>query len=288
MTGSRPPGSLSPNSTEASAAPNCWPGYQACSTASTWCSHGISTGPPVLSTTIVLRLTAATASMSWSWSPGSASVDAVHALALRVVGQDDRRVGVARRLDGRGDARGRRRLPREVDLRAEELRRARVVDADRHRLAGREADGGLHRVARAGEELDALAVAGPDAPAVDPQRRQAGLQQREAVEARLGRRERARPARRPQRPDARGRRGQVDGRVGPRQRGRAGEVAVVPVRRREPGRVAAARSSCSGTSPSEPCAAVTFTPDPARARIPASGVTVAPGAGVTADEPPLM
>ena len=44
----------------------------------------------------------------------------------------------------------------------------------------------------------------------------------------------------------------------------------------------------SGTSPSEPCAAVTFTPDPARARIPASGVTVAPGAGVTADEPPLM
>ena len=30
---------------------------QACSTASTWFSHGISTGEPVLSTTIVLRLT---------------------------------------------------------------------------------------------------------------------------------------------------------------------------------------------------------------------------------------
>jgi hypothetical protein len=44
----------------------------------------------------------------------------------------------------------------------------------------------------------------------------------------------------------------------------------------------------SGTSPSEPCAAVTSTPDPARARMPASGVMVAPGAGVTADEPPLM
>jgi hypothetical protein len=43
-----------------------------------------------------------------------------------------------------------------------------------------------------------------------------------------------------------------------------------------------------GTSPSDPWAASTRTRDPARARIPASGVTVAAGAGVTADDPPLM
>src|SRR4051794_41350330 len=48
-------------------------------------------------------------------------------------------------------------------------------------------------------------------------------------------------------------------------------------------------SAGNGASPSEPCAAVTSTPAAAaRARIPASGVTVAPGAGGTPDDPPLM
>ena len=154
------------------------------------------------------------------------------------VGQDDRGVGVARRLDRGRDARGRRRLPREVDLRAEQLRLARVVDADRRGLAGGQPHRGLHRVARADDELVALAVARPDAPAVDPQRREPGLQQREAIEARLGRRDRARPARRPQRPDARGCGREVDRRVGPRERGRASKsplfqyVAWKPARRR--------------------------------------------------------
>jgi hypothetical protein len=36
-------------------------------------SHGIRTAPPVLSTTTVRGFAAATAAMSWSWSPGMAS-----------------------------------------------------------------------------------------------------------------------------------------------------------------------------------------------------------------------
>ena len=70
---SRPPGSSSPNSTRASAVPNCSPGYQTCRTAATLSSHGIKTGPGVLSTTTVWGLLRATSVMSLSWSPGSAS-----------------------------------------------------------------------------------------------------------------------------------------------------------------------------------------------------------------------
>ena len=68
-----PPGSSSPDSTRASAVPNCSPGYQTCSTAATSSSHGIRTGPGVLSTTMVRGLRCATSVMSRSWSPGRAS-----------------------------------------------------------------------------------------------------------------------------------------------------------------------------------------------------------------------
>ncbi len=54
---------MSPNSTDAIALPSSCPGYHASRTPLTWLSHGISTGPPVLSTTIVLGLAAATASI---------------------------------------------------------------------------------------------------------------------------------------------------------------------------------------------------------------------------------
>src|SRR5919108_4867209 len=69
VTGSLPPGSTSPNSTDAIAVPSSWPGYQPSITPLTWLSHGISTGPPVLSTTIVFGFARATASISWSPTP---------------------------------------------------------------------------------------------------------------------------------------------------------------------------------------------------------------------------
>ena len=53
------------------ASPPRWPGYQAWITAGGFSSQGISTGPPVSSTTTVLALAAATASISPSWSSGS-------------------------------------------------------------------------------------------------------------------------------------------------------------------------------------------------------------------------
>ena len=56
------------------ALPSCWPGYQASNTPATSFSHGMEAGPLVLSTTIVCGLARATASMSWSWSPGSSRV----------------------------------------------------------------------------------------------------------------------------------------------------------------------------------------------------------------------
>ena len=48
-------------------------GSQAWTTAPTWSSQGISTGPPVLRTTTVRGLASATAASSRSWSPGRAS-----------------------------------------------------------------------------------------------------------------------------------------------------------------------------------------------------------------------
>src|SRR5665213_4095810 len=62
VTGRCPEGLTSPASTAAMAAPSCSPGYQASTTAPTLDSHGITTGPSVLSTTTVWGLAAAKAS----------------------------------------------------------------------------------------------------------------------------------------------------------------------------------------------------------------------------------
>ena len=53
------------------AVPSSSPGYQASMTPAARLSHGISTGPPVLSTTTVRGLAAATVAMSWFSPPGS-------------------------------------------------------------------------------------------------------------------------------------------------------------------------------------------------------------------------
>src|SRR5262252_1732938 len=73
VIGSLPDGSASPQSRAAIAVPNSWPGYHDSITPATLLSHGIRTAPPVLSTTTVRGFAAATAAMSWSWSPGMAS-----------------------------------------------------------------------------------------------------------------------------------------------------------------------------------------------------------------------
>src|ERR1700728_1608371 len=64
VTGRWPPGSVAPNSTEASAVPLLSPGYQASSTAETWLSQGIATGAPASTPTTVCGLAAATAEIS--------------------------------------------------------------------------------------------------------------------------------------------------------------------------------------------------------------------------------
>src|SRR5207244_4782448 len=71
VTGSLPDGLTAPNSTSATALPSSSPGYQACRIAGTWPTHGIRIGPPVLDTTIVRGLAAATADTSASWLPDS-------------------------------------------------------------------------------------------------------------------------------------------------------------------------------------------------------------------------
>ena len=53
------------------AAPSSSPGYQSSMTDRTFDSHGMTTGPPVLRTTIVRGLAAATAAISAFSSPGS-------------------------------------------------------------------------------------------------------------------------------------------------------------------------------------------------------------------------
>ena len=65
MTGSLPEGFTSPNSTAAISSPSSCPGYQASITPLTWLSHGMVTAEPVLRTTTVSGLAAATAEMSW-------------------------------------------------------------------------------------------------------------------------------------------------------------------------------------------------------------------------------
>src|SRR5579862_1529274 len=64
VTGRWPPGSVPPNSTEASAVPLLSPGYQASTTEETWLSHGMATGAPASTTTTVCGLAAATAEIS--------------------------------------------------------------------------------------------------------------------------------------------------------------------------------------------------------------------------------
>src|ERR1700735_1968161 len=64
VTGRWPLGSVSPNSTEASAVPLLSPGYQASTTEATWLSQGMATGAPASMTTTVRGLAAATAEIS--------------------------------------------------------------------------------------------------------------------------------------------------------------------------------------------------------------------------------
>src|ERR1700691_3383322 len=64
VTGRGPPGSLWPNSTEASAVPLLSPGYQASTTEETWLIHGIVTGAPASTATTVCGLAAGTAEIS--------------------------------------------------------------------------------------------------------------------------------------------------------------------------------------------------------------------------------
>lgn len=70
VTGSLPDGATSPKSSDAIAWPASWPGYHASKTPLTFASHGIVTAEPVLSTTTVSGLAAATASISLFWSAG--------------------------------------------------------------------------------------------------------------------------------------------------------------------------------------------------------------------------
>src|ERR1700742_3098136 len=75
LTGSLPDGFTSPNSTAAMALPSSWPGYQFSSTPATELRHGMVTAEPVLSTTMVFGLAAATAEISRFWSPGRSMLD---------------------------------------------------------------------------------------------------------------------------------------------------------------------------------------------------------------------
>src|SRR3954466_2470702 len=70
VCGSLADGFTSPNRSAAIALPSSWPGNQACSTLFTWPSHGISIGPPVVSTTTVFGFAAATALSPGTWLPG--------------------------------------------------------------------------------------------------------------------------------------------------------------------------------------------------------------------------
>src|SRR5436305_14816701 len=70
VNGNLPDGSTSPNSSAAAALPSCSPGYHISSTPRTLASHGIDTGLPVCSTTIVCGLTDAICATSWSCDTG--------------------------------------------------------------------------------------------------------------------------------------------------------------------------------------------------------------------------
>ncbi len=70
LIGRWPDGSTSPDSTRAIASPPAEPGYQASTMPAALAAQGVSTGPPVSSTTTVLALAAVTASISLSWLLG--------------------------------------------------------------------------------------------------------------------------------------------------------------------------------------------------------------------------
>src|SRR5205809_6489444 len=70
VTGSLPDGLTSPNSSEASALPYSWPGYQHSTMPRTAPAHGIVTAEPLLTTTTVFGLAAATSATSWFCAAG--------------------------------------------------------------------------------------------------------------------------------------------------------------------------------------------------------------------------
>ena len=80
VAGRRPLGSASPKSTLASAGPARDPGYHASSSPASLPRHGVSTGPPVSSTTMVFPFAAATFAMSASWSPCASGHSSVRQL----------------------------------------------------------------------------------------------------------------------------------------------------------------------------------------------------------------
>src|SRR5579859_6013640 len=74
VMGSFPEGLKSPKRTAATALPSSDPGYQASRMAGTLFTHGIRTGDPLLTTTMVLGCAATTCSINESSVPGNARV----------------------------------------------------------------------------------------------------------------------------------------------------------------------------------------------------------------------
>ncbi len=68
VTGSLPEKLASPNSSAAMALPSSWPGYQFSMMPFTDPAHGMVTAEPLLTTTTVFELAAATSATSWFWS----------------------------------------------------------------------------------------------------------------------------------------------------------------------------------------------------------------------------
>ncbi len=194
MTGRCPDGSTSPKSSAAMAAPSCSPGYQFSSTAATLSSHGMSTGPPVSSTTTVRGLAAATAVDEGVLVAGQLQCGLVERLGGVVPDEDHGDPGLAGDLDGPGDV--------VTDERPAQGQRTR----HECRFAGRGEI--VHRLPR---EIEVVRVPGdqghglrPDAAGVAervgdrrlPVEREAGSArslEREGVEAGPGRYERAGP-----------------------------------------------------------------------------------------------
>src|SRR6187399_2709193 len=99
VIGSLPLGFVSPKSTEASALPFSWPGYQAATTPATESSHGMRTAPGVFKTTMVRGFASAMASMSAFCSLESArevrSVNSLDATATTTIATSELAATVA-------------------------------------------------------------------------------------------------------------------------------------------------------------------------------------------------